>query len=280
MEGDLKMSDRKLGSALIGIYGLDAIFLRGVQSILGPAEYVKQTYVSSVQTEMIDLASRLRPDIVVLKGWEEPNDFVYVGQRIKEVNPDGRTLVFLTDRKDQEALLSACEARADAILDAQSDLANVEKALKALMRGESYISNAVARYILSLVVDLLTFARRPRPVMGAERLTKRETEVLELMRRGCKNHEIASHLSISVNTVHNHVVRISRKLRLRDKREVVDFHPTDAEEPIEPAVRNFGISYGQSVLNRYLERMNIPSGVWTDDDRYRYNPNRVQDTEE
>lgn len=56
-------------------------------------------------------------------------------------------------------------------------------------------------------------------------LTQRELEVLELIRDGRTNPEIASELRISVGTVKNHVNAILRKLRVESRHEAALFLP-------------------------------------------------------
>jgi DNA-binding NarL/FixJ family response regulator len=55
----------------------------------------------------------------------------------------------------------------------------------------------------------------------ANLLTQREIEVLELVAQGMTNKQIASTLYISVNTVRNHLVRISRRLDACSRTQVV-----------------------------------------------------------
>ena len=58
-------------------------------------------------------------------------------------------------------------------------------------------------------------ARSPRP------LTDRERQILDLMRRGQKNREIARALSIAESTVHKHVQNIFEKLHARNRTEAI-----------------------------------------------------------
>ncbi|MEL7563689.1 MAG: response regulator transcription factor [Dehalobacterium sp.] len=264
------MINQKSDGMLIGICSLNVIYTKGIQSLLYELKYIKATYVSNVQTEMITMAARKHPDIILIKDWEEPNDFVYVVQRMREVNPNSKVVVFLSNIKNQKSLMSACESRADAILDAQTDLVTIEEALNALIRGEAYISTSVAKHLLHYVVGLLTFIKRNGDIMGAEVLTKRENEIFELMRKGRKNHEIASHLSISVNTVHNHVVNISKKLRLRDKREIIDFLPPENKVSAKSSISSSRELSGYGVLDRFLEQIKNSSNVLRNDERYNY----------
>lgn len=52
-------------------------------------------------------------------------------------------------------------------------------------------------------------------------LTRREIQVLELLRDGCANHEIAAALEVSVLTAKNHVQNIRGKLRVRTRGQAV-----------------------------------------------------------
>jgi DNA-binding NarL/FixJ family response regulator len=58
------------------------------------------------------------------------------------------------------------------------------------------------------------------PPPGPEVLTPREAEVMELLRSGRSNAEIAQALSVSVETVRTHARRIYRKLGVRTRREL------------------------------------------------------------
>jgi DNA-binding NarL/FixJ family response regulator len=56
--------------------------------------------------------------------------------------------------------------------------------------------------------------------LGPEVLTPREAEVMELLRAGRSNAEIAQALSVGVETVRTHARRIYRKLGVRTRREL------------------------------------------------------------
>jgi DNA-binding CsgD family transcriptional regulator len=58
------------------------------------------------------------------------------------------------------------------------------------------------------------------PEVRTERLTHREREVALLVARGLTNRQIAAELSVSTNTVNNHVARIMRKLGLRSRAQI------------------------------------------------------------
>jgi NarL family two-component system response regulator LiaR len=53
-------------------------------------------------------------------------------------------------------------------------------------------------------------------------LSKREMEVLQLMAEGLSNHEIASHLFVSLNTIKTHSSKVFEKLEVRRRTQAVD----------------------------------------------------------
>lgn len=65
----------------------------------------------------------------------------------------------------------------------------------------------------------LQAASRPRPTDAVASLTPRESDVLELLREGLSNAEIAARLHNSVRTIEHHVSAILAKLQLRSRAE-------------------------------------------------------------
>ncbi|WP_429398137.1 response regulator transcription factor [Mucilaginibacter lappiensis] len=53
-------------------------------------------------------------------------------------------------------------------------------------------------------------------------LSKREMEVLQLMAEGLSNHEIASRLFVSLNTIKTHSSKVFEKLEVRRRTQAID----------------------------------------------------------
>ena len=87
------------------------------------------------------------------------------------------------------------------------------RAVRAVAQGEEWISPRVAEILMKAVRG---YEENP-----AEKLSKRESEVLQLMAAGYRNDEIALRLVITSQTVKNHVRKIFQKLGVETRVEAV-----------------------------------------------------------
>jgi DNA-binding NarL/FixJ family response regulator len=88
-------------------------------------------------------------------------------------------------------------------------------AVRAVARGDGYISPAVSDAVLS---DYRKHVTNP-----IDLLSSREREVLQMIAEGLVNKEIATRLNLSVYTVEAHRGRIMEKLNLHSTSELVRF---------------------------------------------------------
>jgi two-component system, NarL family, nitrate/nitrite response regulator NarL len=126
-------------------------------------------------------------------------------------------VVALTDAANENELLEALRAGASGYLQKNLHPEALARALHATLRGEA----AFPRALLGPVVEEFR-ARHDRrrlrlPGRSAIELTRRESEVLDLLRRGLATAEIADRLDISPVTVRRHVGLLLRKLRVPDR---------------------------------------------------------------
>ena len=88
-------------------------------------------------------------------------------------------------------------------------------AIRAVARGDSYLSPAVSNAVLD---DYRRHVTNP-----IDLLTSREREVLQMLAEGKTNKEIAGVLNLSVYTVDAHRGRIMEKLNLHSINDLVRF---------------------------------------------------------
>jgi DNA-binding NarL/FixJ family response regulator len=97
--------------------------------------------------------------------------------------------------------------------------------LSALLEPEAAIRTIVSKRVSEAFSDFLTTTSRNgvsrTPAMSNHGLTRREQEVLNELRRGRTNREIASRLGVSTATVNKHVQQVLKKLHVTNRSQAV-----------------------------------------------------------
>jgi NarL family two-component system response regulator LiaR len=161
--------------------------------------------------EAVEKARVLKPDVILLDLAMPKKDGLQAIREIIAENGEARILV-LSNFSDNQIVIQAIKAGASGYLHKSSSAEELLAAIHAVFRGESSLSPAIARI---LVNEINTPA--PQSANMPDPLSKRETEVLDLIAKGLSNQEIANTLSLSERTVSTHVSSILRKLHLASR---------------------------------------------------------------
>ncbi|MFJ9587586.1 response regulator [Streptomyces acidicola] len=167
----------------------------------------------------VDLAGRLRPDVVVmdvrmpvLDGIEATR--LLAGARV----PHPVKVLVVTTFNLDEYVYEALRAGASGFLLKDAPPAQLLHGIRTVAAGAALLDPEVTRQLVG------RYAARIRPPEGISHdipLTPRELEVLRLISAGLSNSEIAATLLISQETVKTFVSRILAKLQLRDRVQAV-----------------------------------------------------------
>ena len=165
--------------------------------------------------EAVAEALATRPDIAILDVAMPRLTGIQATREIKAHAPDIDVLI-LSMHDDERYLFEALKAGAAGyVLKREADQALV-KAVRAVGRGEAFITNAAER---SLVREWMEDDRTgPR-----EPLTLREREVLKLIAEAYTNKAIGETLHLSEKTIESHRANLMRKLEMRDRVELVRY---------------------------------------------------------
>lgn len=164
--------------------------------------------------EALERASSLKPDIVVMDVAMPELNGIEATRRLSAASPRTRVLA-LSMHKDSVYVREILRAGARGYLLKDAIDADLLAAVRAVARGEGYLSPAVADAVLT---DYRQHVTDP-----IDLLTSREREVLQMIAEGRTNKEIAGTLNLSVYTVDAHRGRIMEKLNLHSTGELVRF---------------------------------------------------------
>jgi len=191
-----------------------AVVRQGFKMILGAQPDMEIVGEAGNGREALELASSLKPDLVVMDVAMPELNGIEATRRMAEAAPHTRVLA-LSMHKDSVYVREILRAGARGYLLKDSVAADLVSAVRAVAGGEGYISPAVSNAVLD---DYRRHVTNP-----IDMLTSREREVLQMLAEGKTNKEIATVLNLSVYTVDAHRGRIMEKLNLHSINELVRF---------------------------------------------------------
>jgi DNA-binding NarL/FixJ family response regulator len=156
----------------------------------------------------------LNPDIVIMDINLPDIDGVECVRLLKEVCPRPQVLM-LTVYEDADAVFRALRAGATGYLLKQTPFGEVLGALREIYQGGSPMSSHIARKVVQ------SFQETGAANRGVDKLSQRESEVLELVAQGYLFKEIGEKLGVSYGTVHTYSRRIYEKLHVRSRAQAV-----------------------------------------------------------
>jgi len=168
-------------------------------------------------SEAIDAARRVPADVVLMDVRMPNMDGLTATRRIVETASRPRVIVLTTFDLD-EYVFEALRAGASGYLLKDAPERELIAAIHVASDGGSILAAPLTRRLIE------RFAAIPDPAVlrpELERLTPRETEVLQLIARGLSNAEIAAELVVTEHTAKTHVAHILDKLGLRDRVQAV-----------------------------------------------------------
>ena len=183
-----------------------AVVRSGLEQFLATTGDIEVVGMAADGLEAIQVTAASKPDVVVMDLSMPKLDGVEATRQISAAHPSSRVLV-LTSFSDRTRIMDALSAGADGYLLKHSDPEEIAAAIRSVHTGDAPLDPKAARALLE----------SRRTATESASLTDRERQVLDLVRQGLANKQIARRLGISERTVKAHLTSVYSSLGVSDR---------------------------------------------------------------
>lgn len=224
------------------------LFRQGVRYSLQEEHDIKVIGDAASAEEALQFLSVTPPDVMIVDLNLPEMDGIELTRQVHRTYPSLGVIMLSMHESDEQAF-NALRAGAAAYYSKEISSVQLAQVVRRVARGEYVINEVmfdepkVAQRILSQFRDLNRGVTTEADVDFSlfSPLSDREIEVLEKIAGGSSNKEIADNLTISTQTVKNHISSILRKLSLNDRTQAVIYALRRGwiDTPMEVVATNF-----------------------------------------
>lgn len=190
----------------------------GIRTLLEELPDVRIVAEASDGREAVALAASVRPDVVVMDIAMPELNGIEATTRILEQVPTARVLI-LSMHRSEDFVRRALAAGASGYLVKDSAPLELQLAMDAIARDETYVSSRVS----SVLLAALRTGRTLDDTASLGMLTARQREILQMIAEGKNTKEIAFRLEVSTKTIESHRAALMQRLGIRDVAGLVIF---------------------------------------------------------
>jgi DNA-binding NarL/FixJ family response regulator len=196
----------------------------GIANILGRERDLDVVGEAADGRAALEMAGMTSPNIVLMDLSLPAPGGLETTQRIRREFPAVAVIVMAQD-EDEESLFASIKAGAAAFVIKDISPEDLIHVIRRVSQGEFLINDkvfskpAVASRVLKEFRELAVYGQEAQPIFAP--LSPREVEILDNIAQGMTNKQVAYALSISEQTVKNHMSSILRKLAVNDRTQAV-----------------------------------------------------------
>ncbi|HET7182121.1 MAG TPA: response regulator transcription factor [Candidatus Limnocylindrales bacterium] len=201
-----------------------ALFRGGISNVLGKEREFDVVGEAADGRSAIEMTGMVSPSIVLMDLSLPAPGGLETTQRIRREFPAVAVVVMAQD-EDEESLFASIKAGAAAFVIKDITPEDLIHVIRRVSQGEFLINDkvfskpAVASRVLKEFRELAVYGQEAQPIFAP--LSPREVEILDNIAQGMTNKQVAYALSISEQTVKNHMSSILRKLAVNDRTQAV-----------------------------------------------------------
>ena len=186
----------------------------GIRALVQSFADVEVVAEAADAMEAVVLAKAHQPDVVLMDITMKDTSGLRAAAQLRDDLPKTRVII-LSMHATEDFVSQALRAGAAGYLLKDAATNELEVALQAVMRGETYLSPRISK---AVVERYLRAGAQP-----LDALTPRQREILKLIAEGQSTKEIAYTLGVSIKTVETHRAQLMDRLEIRDIAGLVRF---------------------------------------------------------
>ena len=194
-----------------------ALVRAGMRALLERLPEMEVVAEASDGHEALHLISTHQPDVVLMDITMPGLNGLEATARVAKAFPHVGVII-LSMHAVEEYVLRALQAGATGYLLKNAATVELVLAVKAVARGETYLSPAISKYVIASYLQRIRSEREQSRGASTpyEQLTSRQREILQLIAEGHTTKDIAQRLGISVRTVETHRTQTMERLDMHD----------------------------------------------------------------
>ena len=191
---------------------------QGLRALLDENSEIEVVGEAESGRQAVEMAEKLKPSLVVMDIGMPDLNGIEATRQIVSMLPLARVIA-LSMHSDRQYVAKMLEAGAKGYLLKDCAIDELEKAITAVVSGDTYLSPKIAGVVIKDYVVRLSASQ----AVAESALTDREREVLQLLAEGKSTKEIAFDLNLSGKTIETHRRNIMDKLGFHSLAEITKY---------------------------------------------------------
>lgn len=196
----------------------DNIVAMSLKTIIEATGNISVAALGNSGSEAVALYEQYKPDVLLMDIRMDGMTGLEAGEIILRNDSDAKIL-YLTTFSDDEYIVKALKTGAKGYI-LKQDFQGIAPALETIMNGQSVFGDS----IISRLPELMRKSNKAEFDLSRYDISRKESDIIELVADGLSNREIASELYLSEGTVRNYLSTILEKLGLRDRTQLAVFY--------------------------------------------------------